>query len=274
MKKRLIGVTGPSSFTEDVLRMVETFFKANFVLLYHDDADNLEYWTKRLSGVILGGGTDIHPMTYSRNITTHDNFAKFDIRRDVRELFVVKECMNNNVPLLGICRGHQLLGVYHGVELFADITHGRVAHTPHRHEIVLKNYEPAHRVKLFGKTKELFNKDVPEERRAFVRENNPHSDEIIWVNSYHHQALKYYGKGNDRKWKEEDLYVHGVAETGIKECGEIIELMSGASKPWLSCQWHPELDYESNTPSRKVLERFDAHMVRYEEQRQKVNTKK
>jgi gamma-glutamyl-gamma-aminobutyrate hydrolase PuuD len=175
--------------------------------------------------------------------------------------------------MLGVCRGMQLLGVYHGMELFADITHGRIAHTPHRQDITLRNHEPSHAVRLLEKYKDYFNPDVPEERKFFVRESFKYDTDLIWVNSYHHQAIKYYGaKDQGRKWATDALSVIGIAATGVKDCEQIVELMCGKTAPWIGAQFHPEIDYNTNTPSRKVLERFGSFMDKYIET--KVSVKK
>lgn len=261
-KRPLLAITGPSSFTSEVIRMVETYFEANFVMLYHNSKENILEWEDSLSGVILSGGNDIHPSSYSSSISNRQNFSKFDIDRDIREITMIESCLKNKIPMLGICRGHQLLGIYHGMEIIADITDGDIAHTPHKQGINLNNHEPCHSVRLIGEeTMKYFNEQVPKERESVSRiKPNEHKKDVIWVNSYHHQALKYYARGNDRKWDGESVSVHGIASTGIKGNDEIIELMSGRKNPFVSVQWHPELDYETNTPSRKVLEKFNQYM--------------
>lgn len=261
IKRPLIIVTGPSSFTSDLIKMAENFLNANFVLLYHNNADNIAEWLDRADGAIIAGGVDIHPTVYNNSLSNGSNFSKFDLDRDHRELVIIDHCMKNKKPMLGICRGHQMIGVYLGMDIIADITDGDIAHAPHKQGINLNSNEPVHKVKLLGaKTMEYYNSSPPKEREKLINipRNKVHDKEIIWVNSYHHQAVKYYDKANikDRKWDQEAVWVNGIAHTGMKGDDEIIELMSGKNLPWLSTQWHPELDYETSTPSLRVLEKF------------------
>ena len=83
--RKLIGITGPSSFTNEVIDMVEDFFEGNPVLLYMDHEENLDYWLNRISAVILCGGVDLHPMTYNRSYPSKRNMKTFDLHRDRRK---------------------------------------------------------------------------------------------------------------------------------------------------------------------------------------------
>ncbi len=64
----LIGLTGPSSFTQECCAMIEEFYDANFVLLYHGKDANLNYWLSRVDAVVLAGGVDICPIVYGQSI--------------------------------------------------------------------------------------------------------------------------------------------------------------------------------------------------------------
>ena len=61
MSEKLIGLTGPSGFTPECIDMLEEFYDADFVMLYHNNAENLVRWVDRCDGVCLAGGVDIHP---------------------------------------------------------------------------------------------------------------------------------------------------------------------------------------------------------------------
>ncbi len=69
-------------------------------------------------GVIIGGGDDIDPQHYG---ITGDAGAEYDAARDALEMSVVRCAIKEQVPLLGICRGAQLINVVMGGNLFGDI---------------------------------------------------------------------------------------------------------------------------------------------------------
>lgn len=80
---------------------------------------------KRSDGVLLTGGEDVHPVLYDQKmpqrlrkkcILTPDGGC-----RDLRELMLVDEVLRQRKPLLGICRGQQILNVALGGTLFADL---------------------------------------------------------------------------------------------------------------------------------------------------------
>ncbi len=142
--------------------------------------------------------------------------------------------------------------------LVSDILDGDIVHAPHKQGIAASKNEPMHLVKLLGdRTKKFFGSDIKErekiEKCLPKLQKEPLSH--IYVNSYHHQALLYEATKDKRKW-DEGVLVLGTAEVGLKDCNEIVELMRG--KTWISCQWHPEVDYDVNTPSLRVLEQFNS----------------
>lgn len=223
----LIGLTGPSTFTADCVRMVEEVYGADFVLLYHNNEANLERWVRTCDGVILAGGTDLHPMTYGGKMLKDKGLDRFDLARDRRELFVLEECRRRDIPLLGLCRGHQLLGSrLAGLRFIQNLT-GPVPHSPSAEGITLKPDEPAHHVVLTGEFRAL---------------RGTH-----WVNSFHHQGLL---APDDARPLKPGFEVLGVT-------GAVVELLRGPRL--ISAQWHPEHDYKHNRLSRAVLAEFGAY---------------
>ncbi len=220
---RTIGITGPSTFTADLVRTVEEVMGADVLPLYQNTENGLRRWLGHCDGVILGGGKDIHPATYGGHVLNHRGFSGFDYERDKREMFVLAECLRAKRPVLGICRGHQLIGVAAGIQLLTHLA-GKVCHSPTAQGVSLGVDEPAHRV-------------------DFVKDTGWSEAPHWYVNSFHHQGLKFTKKG------PADLVA--VATTG-----SVIELMQGADAPVIGCQWHPEYDWRVNKGSKMVLERF------------------
>jgi putative glutamine amidotransferase len=254
--RKLIGLTGISSFSQECMDAIEEFFDANFVLLYHGADENLNYWLEKVDAVILAGGVDIHPSVYGESDWNNHNLSKFDIKRDNRELQVVEYCLKHKKPMLGICRGHQLLGLRHGFPFMMDLSEATVCHQPQRQNIQANPKEPVHSVKIINP--EIFYgvyqmpRDVPE--RKTIRETlGEKGKERIWVNSFHHQGLIYMPK---RDYIKDGIDIIGTAFVDLENCKYIVELMQGDR--WISCQWHPEFDWKENTASRIVFARFKA----------------
>lgn len=257
MNRKLIGLTGPSAFTQECVDMVEEFYHADFVMLYHNNSENLAAWTEKCDGVILAGGVDIHPSVYNNSVWSNCNFSKFDLKRDIRELQVVDICRRLKKPLFGICRGHQLIGVSYGFILLPDLSSSMVCHQPQRQNISLEKHEPMHSVQLLRDTKDdYFNKFIggkdPEERKWLGRIMGHNQNIRLWVNSFHHQGLahkKVIPSG------AEDIVIYGTARVDLnKDDKEIIELFG--NDHMVSCQWHPEFDWKVNSHSRATLSRF------------------
>lgn len=81
--------------------------------------------------VIFRGGDDISPSFYKQKKSLY--CGNTDYARDVLELAIFKECAKKGIPMFGICRGLQLLGVANGHMLWQHVTH----HTSKSHSIIL-----------------------------------------------------------------------------------------------------------------------------------------
>lgn len=150
-------------------------------------------------GLILCGGNDINPIYYKEEINGSVNI---DNDRDFSELELVKAFINKNKPIMGICRGCQLLNVAFGGSLQQNISNAK-EHSS------FSDYDVVHTVTAkkgsFGY--DLYGAD-------------------FWVNSFHHQAINKPGKGIDVVMTSSD----NKTIEGIKH--EIL--------PIIGVQWHPE----------------------------------
>lgn len=252
MRKQLIGLTGPSSFTEECISMIERYLNLNFVLLYHENKANIDYWLKECSAFILAGGVDIHPSVYEQNVVNFNNLSKFDIDRDYRELKILNYAFKEGKPVLGICRGHQLIGIYKGLKssFCLDLTNSITVHQiAGKTGISLSKNEPAHCINLLNN----FHISSCPERRVIKEIMEEKQHDKVWVNSFHHQGLIY----DDKKMSYNELGIEilGVASAEVnKNQYKIIEMMRG--KNWISCQFHPEYDYDVNSVSEEVIYLF------------------
>ena len=249
--KKLLGLTGPSGFSKQCAQMIEHHIEANFVSLIHENENNLNYWLDKCDGFVISGGVDIHPSLYGCNVISGANLTKFDIQRDIRELKILDHALNKNKPFLSICRGHQLLSIILGLqgEFVVDLSGTTTVHQPSAKNITASEYDVMHAVEIINTN--VFPKIESEERKVLATILGEEGNRL-WVNSFHHQGIVYLTK-NEQHYSEKGIIVVGTAAAELDKKRNIIELMIGKDKKWVSTQWHPEYDYEFNTRSKTVL---------------------
>ena len=150
--------------------------------------------------LVLCGGGDIDPVHYGEEMCGSE---EPDRVRDESEIALAKAYIEMKKPILGICRGHQLLNVVLGGSLYQHI------------ETVSEHRDPS------GE------KDIPHPTKAledgFV--GKLYGSEPS-VNSWHHQAVKELGQG--------------LRAVQFSCDGKIIEAIEHESLPVIGVQWHPE----------------------------------
>ena len=183
---------------------------------------------KNLDGIVLSGGIDMHPRYYNSNKKNYPNApAVFNERRDGFEVEVFEISRQNHIPVLGVCRGMQLVNCILGGTLTQDI--GHAANAIHKFEL----HDKAHGINITAGT--LLNEITGIERGV--------------ANSAHHQAIKLLGSGFKVNCTSDDGIIEGV------------EWMDKEVKPFfMGVQWHPERMYKLNlgrTPlSENLRDRF------------------
>lgn len=166
------------------------------------DADPAQL-VARLDGVVIVGGDDVDPRRYGQ--APGPFTALIDPQRDEFEAGLIEAAIEGGVPLLGVCRGAQLLNVVRGGTLHGHLAHGEgESHGSYA-------YPRAHR--------------VHEVRLAPGSVTHALYGETTRVNSFHHQAVDAPGQG---------VIVTGWAPDGVVEAIEIEGL------PVVGVQWHPE----------------------------------
>ncbi len=187
-----------------------------------------------VDGVLLTGArANVHPRRFG--MEPNPKHEPYDERRDALALPLIEACVERGVPLLGICRGLQEMGVAFGSTLHPEIRElpGRVNHRMVR----LANGEPHpdHGV-IFGDRHDV--KLVPGGTfaRLFGRDT-------IRVNSLHGQGILEPGKR---------VVVEGVADDGTIEAIRIADAPGFA----LGVQWHAEYDPQTNPINRALFLAF------------------
>ncbi|POX47545.1 gamma-glutamyl-gamma-aminobutyrate hydrolase [Streptomyces sp. Ru71] len=178
-------------------------------LSYDTDATDVCQW---LSGVVITGGQDVHPACWGgdtavvRDIDPRTDPRVHDVARDEYEIALVRAALEQGVPVLGVCRGLQVLNVALGGTLIADLPPGSVSHL---------STEAA---PTDGTADHLVSFETGSIAAGLFGEH-------ALTNSWHHQAVDRCGAG---------LVVTGRTSDGVIESVEL----PGA--PVLGVQWHPE----------------------------------
>jgi putative glutamine amidotransferase len=186
-------------------------------------------YVQRSDGVLLTGGDDIQPHLYAKEIAP-DLAAKvggIEPERDTWEQLLVEEVFAQRKPLLGICRGHQMINVALGGTLIVDIPTQVPGALPHKQ--MDRKSDPVHDISI--KPGSLFARITGVEKIA--------------VNSTHHQAIGETA---------EALHVTGTSSDGIVE---VTELKDAERLPFfLTVQFHPERLLDRYKMFLKIFESF------------------
>jgi putative glutamine amidotransferase len=170
-----------------------------------------------IDGLMLAGGADIDPSCYGQE--AHAETVDTVPARDAFEIALVRGALaRGDLPVLGICRGMQLINVALGGTLLQDLP-GRYGHSEHRR--VIGTFDGADHDVLLAEGS-LAAAATGELRHA--------------TKSHHHQGVDRLGEG---------LTVSGVST--LDELPEAIELGDGgpSARFVLGVQWHPEADTTS-----------------------------
>lgn len=146
------------------------------VLIPHlDDLSDLEPLCARLDGLLLPGGGDIHPRNFGEE--PHPLLGGVDVQEDRLDLALTDYFLEMDRPVLGICRGLQLLNVVARGTLYQDIHDQRPESLKHAYTGKSRTYR-AHPISI-----------LPDTRLAELLGTEP-----LLVNSFHHQAIKAPGR--------------------------------------------------------------------------------
>lgn len=219
-RKPVIGLTG--NFAEGETRLVERYYKGvaeaggvPVVIPPLADKDVIINTLDSLDGLMLTGGGDINPLWAGEEPSPR--LHSINRERDEAELLAVRLAYNRQIPMLGICRGIQVLVTALNGEVEQDIAEGMQAGrlTPGGHALLKHSQdadrrEPTHTV-IIEKDSALY---------------GIYGTGTLAVNSFHHQSVRKCGA----RFK-----VTAVAPDGVIEAIE-----SSEYKSIMGVQWHPE----------------------------------
>lgn len=195
--------------------------------LVRDDQETLRGIYDELDGVFLPGGADIDPAGYGEQ--RHPRCDKGDAERDQVELALVRWAMADGKPILGVCRGLQIVNLAAGGTLYQDLADQKPGSIKHDYFPFDGRYSRdhlAHEVRIAERSRlaDIF------------------GAVSLKVNSMHHQGIRELAQG---------LAATAVAPDGLVEG---IESIDGSYL--VAVQWHPETLSEACPSTRRLFEAF------------------
>ena len=176
------------------------------VIPSYDDERALVSLLDTLDGIVLSGGADIDPDYLGEEPL---DCVSVNPRRDAQELLLVRLAVDRQIPVLGICRGIQMLAAALGGKLYQDIkTQHNVPCIEHSQSIA---------------------RGLPSHEVSIEKESLLHSlmgCDTLAVNSFHHQAVKEVPAGFRVTARSKDGIIEGMESTSFRNI--------------LGVQWHPE----------------------------------
>ena len=239
--KPIIGVTGCYQiFQSPLFHTVERFFINRPYLSAITDSgglplpipvlscpDEMKVYLDMCDGLLLPGGDDVDPQYFGED--PHLRLGTVRPEIDKYELEIIKIALEKKMPMLGICRGEQMINVAKGGSIHQDI------HECSGLKTILhqQRYDASmgiHKVSVTPGTllNEIF------------------GSLEVRTNTMHHQAVNKPGEG---------LIISAVAPDGI------IEAIESEDRLIIGVQWHPELMAKSSPPMKKLFEHFIGTMA-------------
>lgn len=222
MGKPIIGITG--NYGDKGCELAPGYYKSVIraggipvIIPPCEDKDVIINTLDKIDGLILSGGGDANPLFWGEEPSPM--LHSINPERDLAELLTIRLAYNRQIPILGICRGIQMMVVALDGSIHQDISHV---------EGVIKHSQD------LARDKESHSVRIEEDsilHQIFGRKE-------AYVNSFHHQAVRDAGT---------HFRITATAPDGVVEAIENTE-----EKPIIGVQWHPEC-LESGAPIFKWL---------------------
>ena len=225
----LIGITG--NFGEKGCELAEGYYlsvlKAGgtpIVIPPHDDKEALLTLLEDLDGILFSGGGDINPLLLGEEPIPE--LHSICPKRDEPELFLALEAFHRQIPILGICRGIQVMAAALGGKVYQDI-YVQSEGAKLKHSQDMPRHCTSHSVSI---------------KEGSLLASIFEGKQTLAVNSFHHQAVSDAGP---------HMQVSALSPDGIIEAIESTE-----HKSLLGVQWHPECFILNNDESMLPIFRW------------------
>ncbi|UUX34066.1 gamma-glutamyl-gamma-aminobutyrate hydrolase family protein [Fundicoccus culcitae] len=205
----------PQGFTQSILKA-----GGAPIIIPLGDKEYVKEYISMVDALILTGGEDVSPMLYGEE--PRKVIGRTSPMRDEFEIALFKEAVHQKKPILGVCRGLQLINVVLGGTLYQDLSEDQ--------SITIQHVQ---------KTKSEFVTHSIQVKKNSILSNIMNSGD--YVNSYHHQAINDLGNG---------LEVTAWSRDNVIEAIESVD----KEQSIVGIQWHPELNALSNEQSLKIFQ--------------------
>lgn len=236
MKKPIIGISGSilvdeggmfpgyrrAYVNEDYVNAVLVNGGIPIIVPMNQDEEVIEQQINQIDGLILSGGHDVSPEYYKEEPLQKLGMTLSE--RDCFDFLLLKKAKEKNIPILGICRGSQIINVYHGGNLYQDLSYREGKTFKHwqghdsdivTHSVIINNNSQLY--KMIG-----------------ARE--------LMVNSFHHQLIKEVPS---------NFTIAANAKDGVIEAIEAMDY-----RFLVGVQWHPEMLHKSETMMNGIFKKL------------------
>lgn len=228
MGETVIGIT--TFITGDSLKLPATYITAvsgsggvPFVLAKIEDDTKVKAQVDAIDGLVLTGGDDIDPSLFGED--PHQKLGNIEPGRDAYEAKLIEYALEQNKPVLAICRGAQILNISEGGTMYQDIYDQIEGNVMQHTQIAPRDYL-SHTINIAKGTK----------LRDII------GTEEVKTNSFHHQANNLPADGYVVSARSND----GVVEAMESKHHEFV----------MAIQWHPEGSYKTDETSQKLFNKF------------------
>jgi len=210
------------------LESIDKHIECVYLISCENNSVRAEIMSKA-SGLLLTGGSDVYPGRYGKEYDTSRCYT--DTPRDTLEFILLNIAIEKQMPVLGICRGLQLINVAFGGTLFVDIPNDYGTEINHRDEELGYCY---HEIKLV-KNSMLY---------SLIKKDK------FTVNSFHHQGIEKLADEFIANAFSDDGFIEGIEQ-------------KNTNKPFIAAvQWHLEREEFQGT-SKRIANEFIIKIKQY-----------
>lgn len=256
--KYLIGITSSKSKTQNFINdsyikafttrktlpiIIPNFFQIKNEIITEKEIKSIQRkamnFAEKLDALILSGGIDINPVSFEKENLNSDNF---NIARDILEAELVKAFIAKKKPILGICRGFQLLGRIYKLKYWQE----NLKITEEKHSSSLLNIErkePLHYVHTFGEFAKFCKQDK-------IRTNSWHKQGFTFNEDGEKFSTEKLLKFINKKPKHQNKNINIIMSTNC-----VIEGFELTNLPIMGVQNHPE-EYEKSIIIKYFINKY------------------